>query len=688
MNKGNLTLHVLGLTTLFSWAVMPCSASADAAQEAFRQGNAACLRGDFDLAVRYYTDAIRLNPKDAVTYNNRGYAYLRNGDSDKAIADYNDAIRLDPQYAKPYFFRGSEYEDRGDQDKAVADYTAAIRLDANYARAYCGRGPKAKEPAIFATGSEQPSQAAVNLFVAPNGDDRNPGTLERPFATLYKAHQWVRPGETINLRAGTYQTLINWSKSGTPSAPITIQAYNGEDVTFQSSEQYSWTHITDPTFGDCWKVAIPHEPIRYPGVQHTVWEDAAHAVENPGIQIYAIIKDGYMCAAMHSAADFARPQAAAGLPLTDRGGKLRYDVTWYDRGTKTLWFKPGPSGVTAPSRQLYVTSPSSGQFSVAGSYIKLSGLKFKYLFFFHQQNNPMDCDINNCEIKHAGGGICGGGTRCTYASLFIDKIGDWLVWRNGGYERGYLNHCFYFNGSRCVVANCFFGRSNHGGPIQNYPEGLAENVFDSNVLYHSDGGSIFMGNAKNYITNNISLQETGGIGPYINMQGFSFRNNYSEAAYPFQFAYQEAKGAYTGTFERFTITGNVFNNTGGRIDYRGNIVDARQCKIDDNVYLGAQRWFLGLTQANPPLAAYKDCMNYASYAAALHALPNCAAWEKKSQAGGMSSRFDFASFDAFLDSDPPLAAVLLRIRRYVKSVTAPFPGAGPAIPELSAGDRG
>ena len=84
------------------------------------------------------------------------------------------------------------------------------------------------------------------------------------------------------------------------------------------------------------------------------------------------------------------------------------------------------------------------------------------------------------------------------------------------------------------------------------------------------------------------------------MQGFTFANNYSEAAYPFSFDHQEANGAYTGTFEKFAITGNVFNNTGGWIDYRGNIVDARPCKIDGNVYLGNQRWRLGLTQANPP----------------------------------------------------------------------------------------
>jgi hypothetical protein len=391
---------------------------------------------------------------------------------------------------------------------------------------------------------------------------------------------------------------------------------------------------------------------------------------------------------MNAAADFAHPQSARGAPLTDQGGKLKYDITWYDRSTKTLWFKPGPSHVTDPSRQLYVTSGASGQFSMSGSYVKFNGLKLKYLCMFHQQDNPTGCDISNCEIKHAYHGICGSGKRCAFTSLLIDKVGDWLTWSDGSYDGNYLCQCFYFDGSRCVISNCFFGRSNKGGPIQNYPYGVVENVFDSNILYNSHGGSIFMGSGKNYVTNNISLQKTHGIGPYSTMQGFTFAHNYSEATCPFRFLYGAANGVYRGTFEKFSISGNVFNNTGGWIDYLGNVVDARESSIDGNVYLGTQHWNVGLTQANPPATESKEYTSYASYSAALQALPNCAGWEKHSQARLAAPRFDFASFDAYLDSDPPLATVLLKIREYVKGATAPFPGAGPAIDLPVAGDRG
>jgi len=691
MGKTVQTICVLGATALLILAAMPCSVGADQAQEAWGQGNAAFVRGDIDLAIRYYSDAIRLNPREAATYNNRGYAYLQKGDQDRAIADYDKAIGLNPRYAKAYFCRASGYENKGDQDKAVADYTAAIRLDPRYARAYCNRGMAANESASPSGRLAQRAEPAaesrkgVDYFIAPNGDDHNPGTLERPFATLYKAHQIVTAGDTVNFRAGTYQALISWFKSGTPTSPITIQAYNGEEVTLQCSEQYTWTPVADPTFGDCWKAAIPDLPIQYPGLQHTIWEDAVHAAARPATdaEIWAIVKGGYMCARMNAPADFAHPQAAPGLPLTDKGGNLMYDITWYDRNAKTLWFKPGPSRVTNPHSQLYVTSGAAGQFSQAGSFVRLNGLKFEYLCYFHQQDNPTGCDIHNCQIKHAYHGICGGGKRCAFTSLFVDKVGDWVTWRDGKYDRGYLAHGFYFGGTRCVIANCFFGRSNKGGPIQNYPIGVAENVFDSNVLYFSNGGSIFTGSSKNYVTNNISLQKSFGMGPYVSMQGFTFANNYSESPSPFIFDHQEANGVYVGTFEKFAITGNLFNNVGGSVDYRGNIVDARQSSIDGNVYLGNQHWYVGLTQANPPATGYKDCASYAAYVAAIQALPNCAKWEKKSRARSAAPRFDPASFDAFLDSDPPLGTVLLKIRQYVKDIIAPFPGVGPAIDEAN-----
>lgn len=81
-------------------------------------------------------------------------------------------------------------------------------------------------------------------FVAPDGDDANPGTLDRPFATPERARDavrvwrksvpWPAGGVAIQLRGGTYR----WNKtfrldaedSGLPGAPVVYRSYRGEQA--------------------------------------------------------------------------------------------------------------------------------------------------------------------------------------------------------------------------------------------------------------------------------------------------------------------------------------------------------------------------------------------------------------------------------------------------------------------------
>jgi tetratricopeptide (TPR) repeat protein len=51
------------------------------------------------------------------------------GEQDKAIADCAEAIRLDPKLAEAYYNRGFSYAEKGEYNKAIADYTEAIQLD-------------------------------------------------------------------------------------------------------------------------------------------------------------------------------------------------------------------------------------------------------------------------------------------------------------------------------------------------------------------------------------------------------------------------------------------------------------------------------------------------------------------------------------------------------------------------------
>jgi hypothetical protein len=64
----------------------------------------------------------------------------------------------------------------------------------------------------------------TSYYVNPGGSDWNSGTrADHPFATIQKAVDLARPGDTINLAPGAYLQDVISKRGGTPTAPITIK---------------------------------------------------------------------------------------------------------------------------------------------------------------------------------------------------------------------------------------------------------------------------------------------------------------------------------------------------------------------------------------------------------------------------------------------------------------------------------
>jgi hypothetical protein len=79
-----------------------------------------------------------------------------------------------------------------------------------------------------------PCALAADLHVAPPplGDDANPGSAERPYATINHAATLAKAGDTVWIHPGTYQPQeeIRPAHSGTEDAPIVFRAKPGGDV--------------------------------------------------------------------------------------------------------------------------------------------------------------------------------------------------------------------------------------------------------------------------------------------------------------------------------------------------------------------------------------------------------------------------------------------------------------------------
>ena len=97
---------------------------------------------------------------------------------------------------------------------------------------------------------------AQPYFVSPSGDDANPGTLEKPFATLQRAQQAaLQKHSDVFLRGGTYYLpaalVFTAQDSGKKDAPAVFQNYQGEKPVISGGvrlENLDWQPYSNGVF--------------------------------------------------------------------------------------------------------------------------------------------------------------------------------------------------------------------------------------------------------------------------------------------------------------------------------------------------------------------------------------------------------------------------------------------------------
>lgn len=91
----------------------------------------------YEKALSCWTEAIELNPKNALAYEARGYYYLYYTlNYNDSLNDYNQAVKLRPDNAENYFYRGSCYLGLNDLDSAKRDFEQALNLNPRMSAPY------------------------------------------------------------------------------------------------------------------------------------------------------------------------------------------------------------------------------------------------------------------------------------------------------------------------------------------------------------------------------------------------------------------------------------------------------------------------------------------------------------------------------------------------------------------------
>ena len=87
--------------------------------------------------------------------------------------------------------------------------------------------------------SSQPTYAsstrASKYFVAPDGNDSNPGTEALPWRTIQKAANTLVAGDTVYIKNGTYYERVLPARSGTSNNYIIYSAYPGHSPIIHGS---------------------------------------------------------------------------------------------------------------------------------------------------------------------------------------------------------------------------------------------------------------------------------------------------------------------------------------------------------------------------------------------------------------------------------------------------------------------
>ena len=106
-------------------------------EEFLIRGIAFAEEGQFDLAIRDFTEAIYMRPDYSSAFYNRGLTYTRLEQYEDGIRDFTTAISIVPEHQGAHFWRAMSYTLLGRDSEAEVDVTRAIELgvDADELRA-------------------------------------------------------------------------------------------------------------------------------------------------------------------------------------------------------------------------------------------------------------------------------------------------------------------------------------------------------------------------------------------------------------------------------------------------------------------------------------------------------------------------------------------------------------------------
>ncbi len=208
--------------------------------------NAYMWKNDYKHALPDCEQATRLDPRNAIAWNNLGVARYLLGDRDGAISAYDTAIGLNPRYELAIALRGEAWAEKGEYDRAIADYGAALHLNPRDWKTYNSRANAWRLKGDYDNAIADLSQAIQLAPQKPTayalrGDVwRLKGDLERALRDQDRAialggkepTPWLVRGDTYRYKGELDRALADYDRA-LEIFPDFIPAYTGRGLTYE-----------------------------------------------------------------------------------------------------------------------------------------------------------------------------------------------------------------------------------------------------------------------------------------------------------------------------------------------------------------------------------------------------------------------------------------------------------------------
>ncbi len=104
---------------IFALTLISCERSKKDTELFFIQGNVAYKKGNYEEAIKFYSEAIEKTPDFADAYNNRGTVKMASNKLEEAIVDFEKALSIDNEFILAKYNLGEAYSNTIELDKSL-----------------------------------------------------------------------------------------------------------------------------------------------------------------------------------------------------------------------------------------------------------------------------------------------------------------------------------------------------------------------------------------------------------------------------------------------------------------------------------------------------------------------------------------------------------------------------------------